>query len=885
MAKGLTTKLLRAALLCGTFAPAVSISAVNAVAQERLVEFNISGGALGDVLTQIGAASSSSISFSPAAVEGLRSDPIVGRMSVAQAVARALGGSKLRAVLNAEGTWTVVGRGAARAPGGGSTATDIPDVEVSGNGYADGSSDPLATQGTHTFAATDANIATKSPLSIKETPQSVSVVTAQQIEDQHLTTLDQAVEATPGLISATGSGPGQSNISQGYYSRGFEITSFSIDGGSPIQSGGGMNGFAANYISTFDLSEFDSIAVLRGSGGQYSGTGDPGGTLSLERKRPLDHESASIDQTFGSFDSFRTVGDINTGELWDGHLRIRSTFANDGQHYFYEFAKKYVDQIYLNAELNLTPTTLVNLGGSYNNTRANPWLNGLPTYNDGTFPNFPRSICLCAPWGTTTIGSQEYFLQVKQDLGPDWHLHFNSSLHTQSADNNDLNYEIFNGSPSGLASGSNSGATFSAGESTNKETQRLADLYVNGHLSPFGILVEPTFGGSIQYIADKYPATDLQYTYNTQSLDLTKFNGSATPAEPLSQYTPEPVYDIGTSPDYSQRQVAGYGSLRLSPVSWAHLLVAERVSLYDQNISKASGGETTGETLHKLHVPLPDVGLTFDLTHETSIYGSYSTIYQLQNSLATPDGQLVGPIQGATWKGGIKRSDFGGRLTSSVAYYHASETGLAVPNPNYSFSQLPGSLLTCCYIADGTKYDSQGLDVEVTGKVFPNVDLTLSYNYNDNTTTVGSLPELTQSGTTNPGNVSQLNFLFPRHIAKVFAVVTPETGIGEIDRYARRLKLGGGFELKSETSNSGQYNIYTFSGGQFQQTVQTYKVSQPLYTVFNAMVRYDLTEKAYAQLNVYNMFDKKYFQTIGTFGGGNWYGQPLTLAGSLHVAF
>ncbi|KAG0753958.1 hypothetical protein G6F22_021230 [Rhizopus arrhizus] len=40
------------------------------------------------------------------------------------------------------------------------------------------------------------------PLSLRETPQSVSVVTRQQMDDQNLNTLDEVLRQTPGIVSA-----------------------------------------------------------------------------------------------------------------------------------------------------------------------------------------------------------------------------------------------------------------------------------------------------------------------------------------------------------------------------------------------------------------------------------------------------------------------------------------------------------------------------------------------------------------------------------------------------------------------------------------------------------------------------------------------------------
>ena len=70
--------------------------------------------------------------------------------------------------------------------------------------------------------------ATKLDLKLKETPQSVTVFTQQQMQDQNLQNLDQVLEETPGITvlqdSVTGMGEAQ------YYSRGFPVDNYQLDG-------------------------------------------------------------------------------------------------------------------------------------------------------------------------------------------------------------------------------------------------------------------------------------------------------------------------------------------------------------------------------------------------------------------------------------------------------------------------------------------------------------------------------------------------------------------------------------------------------------------------------------------------------------------------------
>ncbi|MCJ2054201.1 TonB-dependent siderophore receptor [Methylobacterium sp. J-070] len=829
-------------------------------AEDGAVDFAIASGALGDVLTQIGTASGSPISFPPQAVQGLKAGPIRGRMSKTDAVARAIAGTPLRMSVGANGMVMVTARPAPAASGG--AATDIADIDVTGNGInANGSSDPLATEGSASYAATGANVASKTALSLKETPQSVSVITHQQLQDQKITTLDQAVDAAPGLIRETGGGAGQSNLSSAYYARGFQINSLSVDGGTPILVGGLGEAFNSNYIPVIDLSQYDSVQILRGSGGQYSGTGSPSGTVSLQRKRPVDRMTGTIDQSFDSNGGRRTVGDLNTGPLLEGLVSIRGSFVHDDAENFYRISNKAVNQGYLNAEIHPAEGTQINLGGTHNETNAVPWFNGLPTYQSGRFVPFSRSTCLCAPWSKTDIVTDEYFAQLRQDIVEGWQFNVNASMNFQASKNDNLTINAFDSH--GLLA-NNTGARWFATYNERKSDQYLLDSFITGEDEFLGMPIETTFGTSLQYIDQSLTKEPLSYSYpNATRVNVLTFTGHEFPRMPLTRYTKVSQYDKA----YALTQIGGYASIRLSPVPWAHLLIAERISGFQQDIQQYRSGTTVTSNSGDIHIPVPDVGLTLDLDPHMSIYGSYSTTYLITQNLASP-GKLLPPTDGHTWEAGIKRSDLDDQLQSSLAFYRAELTNVPFLDPNQPYSQDPNSLLKCCFLAAGRTL-SQGIDAAVTGKITPDWDVTANYTFNDNKTYSGD------------GSQTKASYIFPKHIAKLFTSFRPSTGWTDLDQELRHVRIGFGADFHSTTIHSDTYQVY--NRGRIQSYF--YQVRQPSYATFSAFAKYDINETASVQLNVYNLLDRRYYQSIGNYAGGNWFGQGRTVVGSVHLSF
>ncbi|MNZ08929.1 Ferripyoverdine receptor precursor [compost metagenome] len=109
-------------------------------------------------------------------------------------------------------------------------------IDIQGEAYQ-----PQTTEGSGSYTTGAMSTAIGLPLSIKETPQSVSVVTRQQIEDQELTTTADILNTAPG-VSYTRNDSNRLSFS----ARGFTIDNFQFDGlASPIN---GLWNFGATEI-------------------------------------------------------------------------------------------------------------------------------------------------------------------------------------------------------------------------------------------------------------------------------------------------------------------------------------------------------------------------------------------------------------------------------------------------------------------------------------------------------------------------------------------------------------------------------------------------------------------------------------------------------------
>lgn len=171
------------------------------------------------------------------------------------------------------------------------------------------------TEGTDEYGVRSQSTATRMPLSQRETPQSVSVVTRAQIEDFQLNDVNALLTTVPGInVQAQ-------ETDRIYYSaRGFDITTFQIDGiGLPfafeVQTG------------TIDTAIYDRVEVVKGAPGLLSPTGNPSAVINFIRKRPTTDFHASASAQYGSFDNIRLDGDVSVPLTADGHVRARAVGA------------------------------------------------------------------------------------------------------------------------------------------------------------------------------------------------------------------------------------------------------------------------------------------------------------------------------------------------------------------------------------------------------------------------------------------------------------------------------------------------------------------------------------------------------------------------------
>lgn len=160
------------------------------------------------------------------------------------------------------------------------------------------------------YVATRSTTGSKTDSPIIDNPQSISIVTRQQMDDQGAQTVDQALRYTTGVYTQDGTDVRFDQLS----ARGFSMDSY-LDGLHLYQS----PRFATPRVDPYLL---DQIDVLRGPSSVLYGQGNPGGLVNYVSKLPTDTPHNEVMLQLGN-NNYRQLGfDIGSSNQ-DGTVSYR----------------------------------------------------------------------------------------------------------------------------------------------------------------------------------------------------------------------------------------------------------------------------------------------------------------------------------------------------------------------------------------------------------------------------------------------------------------------------------------------------------------------------------------------------------------------------------
>lgn len=291
----------------GAAAPAASYQVAQAADEAA---FNIPAQALDAAVTAFGRQSGWQVSVDQSVLAGRASPGVVGRMAPRDALQRLLAGTGVTWRMSDPKTVLLL-----KAPQS-SDAMTLDPVTV--EGAKESAWGPV-----RGYVATRSAAGTKTDTPLVETPQSVSVVTRDQLEARGARNMGQALAYTAG--AATGRrGESSSFGGDNVTIRGFGGTGTA--GASSNEYVDGLRLMGTNYVTSgFDTYLYERIDVLKGPASVLYGQGQPGGVVNAASRRPQATPGGEIVGQIGSHEHLQGAFDV-TGPLdAEGTLLYRLT--------------------------------------------------------------------------------------------------------------------------------------------------------------------------------------------------------------------------------------------------------------------------------------------------------------------------------------------------------------------------------------------------------------------------------------------------------------------------------------------------------------------------------------------------------------------------------
>lgn len=672
--------------------------------------------------------------------------------------------------------------------------SQLPTITVVAN------TDTPVTELTGLYTAKATTASTGLTLSLKETPQLVSVITRQQMEDQNLTQLTDVVAQTAGLTINQGGNIGSDNSP--IYARGQQVDNYLLDGVKLLSS-------YSNIFQSQDTALFDRVEIVRGANGLMTGAGTASASINMVRKKPLQDFKASVSASAGSWDTYRTDIDVSSPLNQSGNIRGRAVLAyQDGNSYIDRYSEER-KVAYGVIEADLTDRTKASLGVSYQQIDISGIARGgLPSYyNDGTLINWSRSDSAAASWAYSNRATTGYFADIEHQFNEYWKLK-GTVARTITASDEVVGYTY---SYAGIDKQTGAGAMLYATRWDYEPTQDLFNLTLNGSFELFNqthdVIIGTTYTKS-ENERPTYSGWNNGMSWDGNLDNIFSWNGS-NPNRPATQI------DGWYGSDETSMSV--FGAMRLKPTDDLAVILGARVEDWQRikkdhsntsNTTEITPQEENGEVI-------PYIGLTYDLTDHWTTYASYTNIFLPQDK-KTITGSYIDPLTGNSTEFGIKGEFFDKQFNVGAAIYQTKEDNKAIA------LDIPSTDGSTVYRAEsGT--ESRGIELEATGKITNLWQISASFSRN-----------LSQDS-----NGDTLNSNIPNNTAKLFTTYT-------LPYLNEALTIGGSLRWQSKI----------YSDETRPNFVDTF--TQNSYTLVDLMARYKINDNLLLNFNLNNLFNEKY---------------------------
>jgi len=566
----------------------------------------------------------------------------------------------------------------------------LPEVKVDANAEAETAASPVIG-----YRARNAATATKTDTPLSETPQSVTVVTRDQMVDQGATNVQDALNYAAGVRSDA-------------YGLDSRTDSVRVRGATPDVYLDGLRQAYGYYTSTTRTEPYtlERLEVLRGPSGMLFGAGTAAGVVNMVSKRPLQEAQREVGVQFGSFGRKQIQADL-TGPLnADGTLSYRLIALqrkSDTQVDHVPDDRSVIAPSLTwrpNAATSLTLQGLWQKDKSGSSSQFLPWEGTLLPNPNG---RVPTSRFIGEPGFDYYDSERKTFgWQFEHKFNDNWTLRQNFR-YAQNENDNRYHY----------------GAAFSGAESwdaTDPIFKRVLGRYYDNYLTRNRTqTLDNHVEGHFQTGALKHTLlVGADFARQRENV------WGGTTFDTIDVYAP--VYGHVDVPERTalprtrQRQNGFYLQDQMKLDNWIFVAGLR----HDKAVSSAAGSEAEESS-----ATTKRFGLMYASPSGWSPYLSYSESFTPQSPI---NGRIFTPLRGEQWEAGVKYEPKDRALAFSAAVYDLREKNqITSPAPNV--------------YAQAGKTKTQGVELEAKGSIGPDLDLVAHYNYTDADEQIEGLPK------------------------------------------------------------------------------------------------------------------------------------------------
>ena len=630
---------------------------------------------------------------------------------------------------------------------------------------------------------------------IKELPQAVSVISAQELDAMGISNFQTALSLDSSLSR-------QNNFGGLWES--FAIRGFSGDENLP--SAYLINGFSAGrgFSGLRDTSNIESIEVLKGPASALYGRGEPGGTVNIITKKPQFEQQGYLKLSAGEYAHQRLEGDYTSGITDDIAFRINGS---------YEDSESFRDTIE-SKKTAITPSIFVKLGDDTSLTyefeyvdQEIPFDRGIPVLpgvniSPETFLGEPSD----GPMEVEAMGHQ---LTLQHQINADWFLSLGAGYRDSSLEGYSSEIELSPGRQLLYADGETVSRQRRYRDYDAKDASLRVEL--NGSFDALGTKHNVLIGAD----GYDYELHSIQERWRTAwgsgdtTFSINAYNPVYGQTAPETSPTQDNLEEQNAFGIYLQDQMA------LSEK--VNLLIGVRFDKFEQDITNNFSGNTVSQSKSEVN---PRIGISYQVDDGVTLYSNYAEGFR-PNSGADANSNAFEAEKSESIEAGVKWSLFNDVLSGTVALFKTEKSNILTADPiNSGFSVALG------------KAESSGIELESRFNLTENTVLDIGYTYID----AHTVNDMTNPdwGVSIAANSQLINV--PKHTLNMSLIHYAEVADTPLQLGAHVLSVS---DRLGETIDP-DYEL-------------------PSYTIVNLFGTLNINDNITLQANIENLFDEEYF--------------------------